>query len=56
MCTANEPGKVLTDLMGAEWLGNLTSGKVRAPLTHSLLQASQNHVQHACAGSTCYSR
>lgn len=29
MCTANERGKMLTDIMGAEWLGNLTSEQVR---------------------------
>lgn len=29
LCTANSPGKVLTDIMGTDWLDSLTSGQVR---------------------------
>jgi len=36
MCTANERDKMLTDIMGAEWLGNLTSEQVRQQIVLSI--------------------
>lgn len=40
MCEANEPGKMLTDIMGTDWLTSITTEKVRqmrAQCGHRLL-------------------
>jgi hypothetical protein len=29
MCEANEPGNMLTDIMGTDWLDSITTDKVR---------------------------